>query len=767
MKLKRVLSGFITIAMAFSFMVVPAAAADISDETPSDKSPSYGHVRGYIGNFPVDIDGDGEGSKVKPEDAFHFYITLGNGTKYYFPTFSDAITASLDGFYIEMSTGTDTRYGFFCDCSDAGHDNSATKDAFLNRDHNVVIHSENNNNSVTIAEDITITDEVHFILASGSSMSGAIADAQNVSFTGQITIQSGGSLIQERGGTYSSANVTLTNPIKVESGGSLSLVRTGGAPEAKPTVWRLASSSSETAVIDVAAGGSLTLTDVNVGSSNDETTAISTAGKVTITPYIKEDTTITSIEVKSGGELSMPDSDIGTTNVTSIEIEANGNAELNLGEIQSVSLAEGASAVIDDANINQVSMTNGASVTLGENFGDTKTEITLPEGASVTVGGTTVTAGDGENKISSSGMVTFAPGATSGEGTTPMNAAVLLSDGTLIEGSSTEAPKVETTDDGTTVTVPAGGSVTKDGTEEVYENGGSVSQNENGVTETTENKPEPTPPPVIVPSDPTYPPEITESENGSVSTSPSRPEQGDKVTITTEPDEGYKVDTVTVVDEDGDRVTVSNAGDGKYTFTQPKGEVTITVTFVWDNPFTDINDPEQWYYEAVEYVEVNGLMAGLPGGLFAPNKELTRAEAVQILYNLEGQPTVTGDATFTDLTDDWYVKAIAWAETNGVVDGYGDGTFHPNDTVTREEFAQMMYNYTAFKKLDTSATADLTKFPDGNEVGAWAKTAMEWANGNKLINGHANGTLDPAGTTIRAQAASILMNFDLNLVKAE
>lgn len=272
-------------------------------------------------------------------------------------------------------------------------------------------------------------------------------------------------------------------------------------------------------------------------------------------------------------------------------------------------------------------------------------------------------------------------------------------------------------------------------------------------------------PPVI--TDPTYPPEITESENGSVTTSPARPEQGDKVTITAEPDEGYKVDTVIVVDEDGDRVTVTSAGDGKYIFTQPKGEVTITVTFVWDNPFSDV-PMDAWYTDAIEYVEVHGLMDGLPGGLFAPNKELTRAEAVQILYNLEGQPTVTGDSTFTDLTDDWYVNAITWAEINGVVDGYGDGTFQPNDTVTREEFAQMMYNYTAFKGLDTSATADLvSKFPDGNEVGAWAETAMEWANGNELINGHDDGTLDPQGIAIRAQAASILMRFDLNLVKAD
>ena len=212
-------------------------------------------------------------------------------------------------------------------------------------------------------------------------------------------------------------------------------------------------------------------------------------------------------------------------------------------------------------------------------------------------------------------------------------------------------------------------------------------------------------------------------------------------------------------------MAVTIAGSGKYTFKQPNGSVTIAVDFVWDNPFTDINDSEQWYYDAVEYVEVNGLMDGLPGGLFAPNKELTRAEAVQILYNLEGQPAVSESAAFPDLVNGWYKPAIAWAESTSVVDGYEDGTFRPDESVTRQEFAQMLYNYAAYKGYDLTAEGDLTAFPDGDQVQEWALPAMRWANGNALINGHDDGTLEPGGTTTRAQAASILMRFDQKLVE--
>lgn len=291
---------------------------------------------------------------------------------------------------------------------------------------------------------------------------------------------------------------------------------------------------------------------------------------------------------------------------------------------------------------------------------------------------------------------------------------------------------------------------------------------ENGIlTEVTEEpNPDPVPPPVVVPSEPTYRPTITQTENGTVSTSPSYPEKDDKVTITATPEEGYKVGTVTVMDKNGNPVQVSSEGNGKYSYQQPEGSVTITVDFVWVNPFSDVKEGA-WYYKAVQYVQLHGLMEGLPGNVFGPNKELTRAEVVQILYNLEGKPTVTGESTFTDVDGHWAVTPITWADQNKVIGGYGDGTFLPDKPVSREEFAQMMYNYTIYKNLDTSATADLTKFPDGTDVANWAETAMEWANGNELINGHEDGTLDPQGTANRAQAASILMNYDLNLVKTK
>ena len=185
-------------------------------------------------------------------------------------------------------------------------------------------------------------------------------------------------------------------------------------------------------------------------------------------------------------------------------------------------------------------------------------------------------------------------------------------------------------------------------------------------------------------------------------------------------------------------------------------------------PFTDLGE-SQWYESAVAYVYRHNIMEGMSATTFQPNGTLSRAMAVQIFYNLEGQPDISSENLGYPYEDvdaqAWYGDAVYWARITGVATGYGDGTFQPGDSITRQEFAQMLYNYAKYKGYDLTAEGDLSQFPDSNTVADWAEAAMSWANGNELINGHDDGTIDAAGAAIRAQAASILMRFDQNLVK--
>lgn len=224
-----------------------------------------------------------------------------------------------------------------------------------------------------------------------------------------------------------------------------------------------------------------------------------------------------------------------------------------------------------------------------------------------------------------------------------------------------------------------------------------------------------------------YPITVPEEDHGTVSVSPSRASSGQTVTITVTPDEGYKVGSVTVKRPNGSTVPVTGQGNGKYTFTMPSGGIAVDVTFIPEDwPFVDVTE-DKWYYDAVAYVYQQGIMVGMSETTFEPNTTVNRAQVVQMLYNLEGQPQVSGDSGFSDIRDDqWYAKAVAWASANDVVAGYEDGTFRPTRAVTREEFAQILYNYAKFKWYDLSASADLGKFPDSGQVSSWAEIALGW-----------------------------------------
>ncbi len=186
--------------------------------------------------------------------------------------------------------------------------------------------------------------------------------------------------------------------------------------------------------------------------------------------------------------------------------------------------------------------------------------------------------------------------------------------------------------------------------------------------------------------------------------------------------------------------------------------------------FTDVPGEDNWAHAGIDYCVANGLMSGVGGNLFAPKMTTTRAQIVQILYNLEGEPRVYGSTPFTDLTNDWYKDAILWAYQTGVVAGTSGTTFDPDLPVTREQIAVILMEYTSrvlgLKNLCTPA--DLSRYPDAGSVSDWAKNAMADAVALGLISGASNGgqtLLEPQGSATREQVATILMEFCKNVKK--
>lgn len=219
--------------------------------------------------------------------------------------------------------------------------------------------------------------------------------------------------------------------------------------------------------------------------------------------------------------------------------------------------------------------------------------------------------------------------------------------------------------------------------------------------------------------------------------------------------------------EDGTISAVGGAWDAQqqtYTF-----DVVSGVTAIARFPFTDVV-AGTWYYGAAAYAYNNGLFAGMTPTTFAPNATMTRAMLVSVLWRLAGEPAPKAPNTFVDVPDGaWYTDAVTWAAENGVVSGIGGSRFDPSGFVTREQTAEILYNYAHSKGYDVSARADLTAFPDAASVSGWAEEALSWANAAGLINGTVRDgqtILDPQGSASRAQVAMILMNYVEHVVNA-
>ncbi|WP_249299546.1 S-layer homology domain-containing protein [Feifania hominis] len=257
-------------------------------------------------------------------------------------------------------------------------------------------------------------------------------------------------------------------------------------------------------------------------------------------------------------------------------------------------------------------------------------------------------------------------------------------------------------------------------------------------------------------------------EHGTVKTSHIRASSGQIIAVTPTPDEGYAPVCVTVTDSLGNELKLTRQDDGSYTFTMPARSVTVAVVFALESDYTTCPrdsscpmadyvdaDPHAWYHDGIHFCLEHGLMHGYGEGRFAPDDTLTRAMLVQILYNKEGNPAVSDAFTFQDvLQHTWYADAVRWASASGVVTGYSAEAFGPEDAITREQLATMLWRYAGKPAEDAEIT-----FLDADQISAWALDAMRWAVREGIMEGKGNGILDPTGRATRAETAQMLKNF--------
>ena len=254
---------------------------------------------------------------------------------------------------------------------------------------------------------------------------------------------------------------------------------------------------------------------------------------------------------------------------------------------------------------------------------------------------------------------------------------------------------------------------------------------------------------------------VKDVTNGSLKANTKWAVEDERVYITAVPDKGYELTWLYVKAADGSSVKVYEAiKEDTYYFFMPDQEVTVSAIFAYDYPdmpFIDVN-PNSWYYSAIEFVYNKGIMNGVTASSFNPDGTITRGMIVTMLWRMAGEPSAVA-AGFADVAaDSYYAKAIAWAAKNGIIEGYSASSFGPNDAITREQLATVLYRYAKYLGYTTTGSS-LSGYYDASRVSSWAKDAMGWAVKNGVVTGLSSTWLNPNGTASRAEAAQMFMNF--------
>lgn len=263
---------------------------------------------------------------------------------------------------------------------------------------------------------------------------------------------------------------------------------------------------------------------------------------------------------------------------------------------------------------------------------------------------------------------------------------------------------------------------------------------------TTDTTPQPTQFTVFVETD----------GHGTVTVNPGRPNEGDRVDVSVTPAIGYELDAIKVTDAKNAEVTTSATPQGVW-FTAPAGNVLVTVTFkATALKFTDVA-PDAPYYQSVAYLSQKGYVNGTGDTTFSPDLVMTRGQLVTILYNATGTPAAEGENKFTDVKDDaYYANAVKWAVAHGVMSGYSETTFGPDDTLTREQIILIMFHYLQMMARDVrSAEGACNGFADAASISSWALDGMTWAVNVGILSGDANNNLGPQTSITRGEMSII------------
>ncbi len=589
---------------------------------------------------------------------------------------------------------------------------------------------------VTLQDNLEISEGESLDIPSGASLT----IPNNITLTNEGTVTTTG-------------NGTLTNNGKIENSGTLpdnihgtappSITTTsldGGAVGTAYSSVTLSATGSPTSWAWSAAAGSNTPPGLTLNDDGTITGTPTAAGTYSFT------VTATNDYGSDSKEFTLTIDQQGTIHVTSVSLD---KTSLELTEGKTAQLT--ATVKPDNATNKNVTWTSN-NTDVATVVGGTVTAV-APGTATITV-----TTEDGSKTATCAVTVTAAPVPVTGVSLNKDSLALGVGDSETLTATVAPANAANqnvtwASSDTSVATVDAAGKVTAVGAGTATITVTTVDGGKTVACTVTVR-------PDIPPANPNYRITVEATQGGTVTADPTAAKAGATVTLTPVPDRGYQVGSVAVTDRFGDAVAVTEQADGIYTFTMPNGQVTVTVTFAEAPlPFPDVAEGD-WFYDAVRYAYETGLMDGVGDNLFAPNSQTTRAQLVTILYRLEGEPEVSGTSGFSDVAaGTWYTDAVAWAAANGIVNGVSETEFAPGKDITREQLATILFRYAEAKGYDVSARADLSAYPDADQIQSYATESVAWAVAEGLIQGFEDNTLRPAGNATRAQIATILMRF--------